>query len=110
MSQTAPLLIEIGCEDLPARYVVPLAEALSALGTITVVAPGLYSTVTGCPQRTESFSVSMRVTRSGLPAGRLGMMILTGLLGHGAAVCAAAFSEVKAQVQAASTPSKIVRW
>jgi len=30
MSQTAPLLIEIGCEDLPARYVVPLAEALSA--------------------------------------------------------------------------------
>jgi hypothetical protein len=37
------------------------------------------------------------------------MMILTGLLGHGAAVCAAAFSEVKAQVQAASTPSKIVR-
>jgi len=30
MSSTAPLLIEIGCEDLPARYVVPLAEALSA--------------------------------------------------------------------------------
>ena len=30
MSQTASLLIEIGCEDLPARYVVPLAEALSA--------------------------------------------------------------------------------
>ncbi|MDP3294762.1 MAG: glycine--tRNA ligase subunit beta [Nevskia sp.] len=29
MNQTAPLLIEIGCEDLPARYVVPLAEALS---------------------------------------------------------------------------------
>lgn len=28
MSQTAPLLIEIGCEDLPARFVVPLAEAL----------------------------------------------------------------------------------
>ncbi len=30
MSLNAPLLIEIGCEDLPARYVVPLAEALSA--------------------------------------------------------------------------------
>ncbi|WP_428380584.1 glycine--tRNA ligase subunit beta [Nevskia ramosa] len=29
MSLNAPLLIEIGCEDLPARYVVPLAEALS---------------------------------------------------------------------------------
>jgi glycyl-tRNA synthetase beta chain len=27
---TAPLLIEIGCEDLPARYVMPLADALSA--------------------------------------------------------------------------------
>ena len=25
---TLPLLVEIGCEDLPARYVVPLAEAL----------------------------------------------------------------------------------
>ncbi|HET7797966.1 MAG TPA: glycine--tRNA ligase subunit beta, partial [Nevskia sp.] len=24
------LLIEMGCEDLPARYVVPLADALSA--------------------------------------------------------------------------------
>ena len=30
MSSNASLLIEIGCEDLPARYVVPLAEALSA--------------------------------------------------------------------------------
>lgn len=30
MSSSAPLLIEIGCEDLPARYVAPLAEALSA--------------------------------------------------------------------------------
>lgn len=30
MSLNAPLLIEIGCEDLPARYVVPLAEALAA--------------------------------------------------------------------------------
>jgi hypothetical protein len=38
------------------------------------------------------------------------MMILTGLLGHGAAVCAATFSELKAHVQAASTPSKIVRF
>ncbi|MDH4458005.1 MAG: glycine--tRNA ligase subunit beta [Nevskia sp.] len=30
MNPTAPLLIEIGCEDLPARYVMPLADALSA--------------------------------------------------------------------------------
>ena len=30
MNSTAPLLIEIGCEDLPARYVMPLADALSA--------------------------------------------------------------------------------
>ncbi|WP_293370239.1 glycine--tRNA ligase subunit beta [Nevskia sp.] len=30
MNQTAPLLLEIGCEDLPARYVMPLADALSA--------------------------------------------------------------------------------
>ena len=30
MNPTAPLLLEIGCEDLPARYVMPLADALSA--------------------------------------------------------------------------------
>ena len=30
MTISAPLLIEIGCEDLPARYVMPLADALSA--------------------------------------------------------------------------------
>src|SRR5690349_1483213 len=29
----ADLLIEIGCEDLPARYVLPLAEALGQVGT-----------------------------------------------------------------------------
>ncbi|MBA4284343.1 MAG: glycine--tRNA ligase subunit beta [Xanthomonadaceae bacterium] len=30
MTTSAPLLIEIGCEDLPARYVMPLADALAA--------------------------------------------------------------------------------
>ena len=30
MATTASLLIEMGCEDLPARYVMPLADALSA--------------------------------------------------------------------------------
>ena len=30
VTRTRDLLVEIGCEDLPARYVVPLAEALAA--------------------------------------------------------------------------------
>jgi glycyl-tRNA synthetase beta chain len=61
---TADLLIEIGCEDLPARYVLPLAEALAAGVTQGLAARGIAAGA----HRTYATPRRLAVLATGLPA------------------------------------------
>src|SRR3954471_12713309 len=57
------------------------------------VAPGLFSTMTACPQLSESFWPTARARMSEVPPGGYGTMILIGFVGH---ACAATTVETSA--------------
>ena len=67
-------------------------------------APGLFSTTTGCPSATDSFSLIVRARMSVVPPGAKGTMYLIGLLGQ---VCAYALPAAANAAAANITTTRI---
>src|SRR5439155_3339733 len=74
----------------------PSGDDLATASAATIVlAPGLFSTTTGCPQGAASLSASWRARMSMPPPGGQATTMRTGLAGQGSASAAKQHSESK---------------